>query len=108
MSRDPLEGYRPDDTSGLSLAPAPPASFSPPVSSLPVSSGSSTRGSGTKVIVLVIVATLFTVTAAVMAYFLTQPHAPLAPKAKPPGEMVVKQGPAPADDPPPTPIATPK
>ena len=104
MSRDPLEGYRPSDTSRPSLVPAPPVSFESPVAAQPVSP----RSSSAKVVVLVIVAAVFAVIAGVVAYFLTQPHAPLAPKAKPTGELVVKQGPAPADNPSPTPIATPK
>lgn len=105
MSRDPLEGYRPSDTSPPSFVPAPPASFESPVMARTISPP---RSANTKVIVLAIVATTFAVVAGIVAYFLTQPHAPLSPKAQPTGAMVVKQGPAPADDPSPTPIATPK
>jgi len=108
MSRDPLEGYRPSDTSGPSFAPAPPVSFESPVAPRPVSPGSPKRGSSAKAIVLVVVVSMFAVVAGVAGYFLSLPHAPLAPKAKPTSEMIVKQGAPPADDPSPTPIETPK
>ncbi len=102
MSRDPLEGYRPSDTSRPSFSPAPSVSFESPIPPRPASAGSPSRGSGAKVIVLVVAATLFAGIAGGVAYFLTLPQAPLASKAKP-TEVVVKQGPAPADEPSPVP-----
>lgn len=103
MSRDPLEGYRPSDTAGPVFPSAPPVS-----AGVPAPSWTPERGSRTKTIVLVIVASLIAMIAGGVGYFLTMQHAALVPTTKPTGEMVVKQGPPPPDPPSPAPSGTPK
>ncbi len=126
MSRDPLEGYRPNDSFGPSVSPGPPAPLVPFTPAGPVSPGRPRPRSGAKTFALVFAGALVAIFVGAVAYFLSIPHTPMVPiaqpsgnaqpsendqrsgKTEPTGETPVKQRAVPADAPSTTPTAAPK
>ncbi|QDZ08359.1 hypothetical protein FPZ24_13450 [Sphingomonas panacisoli] len=128
MSRDPLEGVRPDDMAVPPLLHSgPPVSPEPAVSSATlVSPVSPNSGGRTNRFLLLFFIALGAILAGGTAYFMSIPHTPFptaqpsataepianveqpSAKAEAPGDLVVTQGARPADDPSPAPSSTPK